>query len=231
MNDTTTDLNMALEDAVEFAENPEPRCACILLLDTSASMQGAPLDALSAGLQTFKHDLGKSPLTLRRAEIAIVGFDDNIKVLQDFVTADRFEPPTISQLGSATHMCAGIDTALDMVHNRKTEYRKNGVTYYRPWVFMITDGEPTGEPPGEVNRIAERVRDDEANKRVSFYCVGVESANMETLRKISVRQPIKLAGLHFDELFVWLSASMQRVSGGKTDEQVPLQPIGWGTAG
>lgn len=222
---------MALEDAVEFAENPEPRCACVLLLDTSGSMQGAPIEALNAGLRTFKTDLGKNPVTLLRAEIAVVGFDDSVTVIQDFVTADGFEAPSISKLGSATHMCAGIDTALDMVHNRKTVYRKNGIPYFRPWIFMITDGEPVGEGPGEVNRVAERLRDDETNKRISFFAVGVENANMETLRTISVREPVKLAGLNFDELFVWLSASMQRVSGGKTDEQVPLQPIGWGTAG
>ena len=36
-----------LEDAVEFAENPEPRCPCILLLDTSGSMQRAPIAALN----------------------------------------------------------------------------------------------------------------------------------------------------------------------------------------
>ena len=36
-----------LEDVVEFAENPEPRCPCVLLLDTSGSMQGAPIEALN----------------------------------------------------------------------------------------------------------------------------------------------------------------------------------------
>jgi len=30
---------MKLEESVEFALNPEPRCACVLLLDTSGSMQ------------------------------------------------------------------------------------------------------------------------------------------------------------------------------------------------
>src|ERR1041384_6736840 len=45
-----------LEDAVEFAENPEPRCPCVLLLDTSGSMQGEPLDAMLAGLEAFRFD-------------------------------------------------------------------------------------------------------------------------------------------------------------------------------
>jgi uncharacterized protein with von Willebrand factor type A (vWA) domain len=34
-----------LEETVEFAENPEPRCPCVLLLDTSSSMRGAPITA------------------------------------------------------------------------------------------------------------------------------------------------------------------------------------------
>ena len=51
-----------LEDAVEFAENPEPRCPCILLLDTSGSMKGEPLDALNEGLRTFQQELDRLSL-------------------------------------------------------------------------------------------------------------------------------------------------------------------------
>ena len=38
----------------EFADNPEPRCACILLLDTSGSMSGQPINELNLVLGTFK---------------------------------------------------------------------------------------------------------------------------------------------------------------------------------
>jgi predicted metal-dependent peptidase len=71
-----------LEDAVEFAENPEPRCPCVLLLDTSGSMQGAPLDAMLAGLEAFRFDLAVDPLAARRVEIAVVAFDNRIRVVQ-----------------------------------------------------------------------------------------------------------------------------------------------------
>ena len=46
-----------LDETVEFAENPEPRCPCVLLLDTSSSMRGAPIEALNEGLRVFKTDL------------------------------------------------------------------------------------------------------------------------------------------------------------------------------
>jgi hypothetical protein len=43
-----------LDESVEFAVNPEPRCACVLLLDTSGSMLGDPINALNEGLKVFK---------------------------------------------------------------------------------------------------------------------------------------------------------------------------------
>lgn len=218
---------LRLEEAVEFAENPEPRCPCVLLLDTSGSMGGAPIEALNAGLQTFCEELNKDDLARKRVEVAIVSFDSQVKVIQDFVTADRFEAPILRAQGM-TSMGTGIDQALDLIADRKFQYRNNGVTYYRPWVFLITDGEPQGESDETVRRAIDRIRDDETGKRVAFFAVGVENANMKRLSEISVRAPLKLKGLNFRELFVWLSASMQRVSNSKPDEQVPLPPPGWG---
>ena len=64
---------------------------------------------------------------------------------------------------------------------------------------------------------------------MAFFAVGVEGANMEVLGKISVRAPVKLKGLNFVEMFVWLSKSMEAVAQSRTDEQVALPPPGWGT--
>lgn len=127
-----------------------------------------------------------------------------------------------------THIGAAIDQALDMIQERKQQYRKNGVAYYRPWVFLITDGAPQGEPDAVVEMAAQRVKSDEASKRVAFFAVGVENADMARLSQLTVRAPVKLVGLNFVEMFVWLSASMQKISQSKVDEQVALPPPGWG---
>ena len=79
-----------------------------------------------------------------------------------------------------------------------------------------------------LTQAAQRVKEEETNKRVAFFAVGVEGADMNQLQTMSVRSPIKLKGLSFREMFVWLSASMQRVSHSKPDEQVPLTPPDWG---
>lgn len=216
-----------LDDAVEFAENPEPRCPCILLLDTSGSMSGAPINALNEGIKVFKEELNRDELAAKRVEIAIISFDSSVNVVQDFVTADQFEPTELTASG-LTQMGAAIEKALDIISNRKSLYRNNGITYYRPWVFMITDGAPT-DSDVVINRVKARIKDEEAKKRLALFAVAVENADITKLSEIAVRTPIKLKGLHFREMFLWLSASMGRVSQSRPDEQVALpSPAGWG---
>jgi uncharacterized protein YegL len=220
--------NSQLQDAVDFADNPEPRCPCVLLMDTSGSMAGPRIAALNGGLSKFKEDLMKDALASRRIEIAIVTFSSGVHVVQDFVTVDRFEPQPLQAFGQ-THMASGIAKALDLIENRKSVYKDNGISYYRPWVFMVTDGQPEGESDDMVLKAAQQIKDRESTKGVAFFAVGVEGANMDRLAQLTVRQPVKLKGLEFTEMFVWLSASMQTISHSEVnDVMVGLQPIGWG---
>jgi uncharacterized protein YegL len=94
---------------------------------------------------------------------------------------------------------------------------------------MITDGEPQDEPDDVVEHAAQRVKEEEAQKRVAFFAVGVENANMARLAQIVTRTPMKLQGLNFVHLFVWLSASMQAVAQSRPEEQLALPPPDWGT--
>lgn len=224
MNESPTQL----EVSVEFADNLEARCPCVLLLDTSSSMQGEPILALNQGLRVFKDDLCRDTLASRRVEVAVITFDSEVRLVQDFVTADQFEPPALEATGS-TLMGSAMQRALDLIAARKAQYKAAGVLYYRPWVFMITDGEPHGEPEELLSYVAQRVHEEEERKHVAFFAVGVENANMSRLSKLVVRTPVKLRGLNFVEMFVWLSRSAQAVSHSRTDEQVALPPPGWGT--
>ncbi|HEX7168425.1 MAG TPA: VWA domain-containing protein [Acidimicrobiales bacterium] len=213
-----------LDLSVEFATNPEPRCACVLLLDVSGSMSGRPIDALNEGLRAFSADLATDSLARQRVEVAIVTFGGaGVTVEQDFVTAAGFEPRSLSATGG-TPMGAAIDKALSLVDDRKRQYRENGIVYYRPWVFLITDGEPTDS----WQESAAKVRAAEEANGLAFFAVGVEGANMGVLSQIAVRPPLKLDGLKFVELFVWLSRSQRAVSTSKPGDQTALPTVeGW----
>ena len=208
--------------ASEFAENPEPRVPCVLLLDVSGSMSGQPIAELNEGLVTLKDTLSADSLASKRAEIAIVTFGGTVNVIQDFVTAEHFQPPHLTASGN-TPMGQAIVTGLDMLATRKNAYRTNGIAYYRPWVFLITDG----GPDDGWQAAAEMVKQGEAAKSFAFFTVGVEGSNFDVLAKIATRAPVKLKGLNFRDLFLWLSQSMQSVSQSSPGDKVSLPPAGW----
>jgi uncharacterized protein YegL len=213
--------------AVEFAENPEPRVPCVLILDTSTSMQGPRIDELNAGLRAYRDELLKDSLAAKRVEVAIVTFGGRVTRLVDFVSAAHFDPPTLSVIGG-TPMGEAISTALDMIDERKASYRENGIAYYRPWAFLITDGAPNDH----WRPIVSRVHSGEGSKSFCFFAVGVEGADMQVLEQISVRKPLWLQGMKFCEMFSWLSNSQQAVSRSSPGDDVPLAdptagPRGW----
>ncbi|HEY1351790.1 MAG TPA: VWA domain-containing protein [Ktedonobacteraceae bacterium] len=217
---------MSYLEEVEFVENPEPRCPCLLLLDISGSMRNEPISELNKGLQTFATDLGRDALARRRVEVGIITFGQGgVQTQQEFVTADSFQAPLLNA-GGRTPMGEAIKKGLDMVRQRKQQYQEHGIAYYRPWVFLITDGEPTDE----WQSAALQVQEEEARKGLVFFAVGVEQANMHILGQIAApgRPPRLLKGLGFEQLFLWLSASQQRVSHSKVGEQTALPPAdGW----
>jgi uncharacterized protein YegL len=211
-----------------FAENPEPRVPCVLLLDLSGSMVGPAVAELAAGLEVYKNSLLSDSLAASRVELAIVKFGGSVEVLANFATASAFQLPVLTP-GGGTPMGAAIGCGIDMVQKRKAVYRANGIGFYRPWIFLITDGAPTDS----WQEAAQQVKQGEASKAFSFFAVGVENADFEILGQISTRKPLRLKGLQFSELFNWLSNSQQSVSRSTPGEDVPLKnpaaPDGWAT--
>ncbi len=210
--------------AAEFAENPEPRCPCILLLDTSGSMEGNSIEELNQGLQAFREEIFNDSLAMKRVEIAIVTFGP-VRVLQDFATADNFRPPRLEASGD-TPLGSAISKGLAILKNRKDVMRENGIKLFRPWIFLITDGAPTDN----WSHLPSLIRSGEETKSFSFFALGVKDADFKVLQQIALREPMKLSGVRFKEFFLWLSASLKNVSRSTPGDSVPIpdyKPYGW----
>ncbi len=209
----------------EFASNPEPRCPCIILVDKSDSMQGKAIEELNTGLAAFARDLAIDPLAAKRVELAVVSFGP-VEVASSFHTANHFIAPDLIAFGH-TPMGEAIELGLDLLEERKDHYKLNRIPYYRPWVFLLTDGAPSDN----IYIASEKIRFGELNRAFSFFAVGVDGADMGALARLSVRTPLRLRDLRFKDMFLWLSNSLRAVSQSRIGEQVdlenPASPTGW----
>jgi len=243
----TEDINSSEKFKVDILAPHEQHIATVLLLDTSVSMSGDKISELIKGLRTFKEEAMKDRSVQKRAEFAIVTFDSSVEVVQDFAPIENIEIPIFKPKGDMTCMGHAIIKAIDMVNERKKIYRDRGISYYRPWIFMITDGEPNDMwPNGEekdvelwtevIKKVHEGNSEDKnVGKKFAFFTVGVEGANMKVLTLIAPpnRVPIKLSPDKWKEMFLWLVSSQSTASQHKPGEQIstedPTDPKkGWG---
>ena len=100
----------------------------------------------------------------------------------------------------------------------------------------MTDGSPTDmHPEGneqmktEWKVVTEKVHEGVRNGKFLFFAVGIEDADMDILRDISVEPPIRMNEQKFSEMFDWLSKSIASTSRSSTSEQIRLDPTdSWG---
>jgi len=198
--------------------------ACVLMLDTSGSMDGNAIRNLNAGIRIFKEQFLKmSEDACGRIDIALITFGQRVEVLQGFRPASEMETPELSA-GGNTPMGEALNIALDMITERKALYTKTGTPYYRPWIFCITDGEPNDDWQSAALRLQEM----ESGKHVLGYGVGVEGYNRSVMAQIfNPSQIFELEGLDFASLFEFVSgslASLRESSDGKARLALP-EPV------
>jgi uncharacterized protein YegL len=225
-------VNHRVEDdwsiAVDIAPmNYQKRLPAVLLLDTSASMDGAKIAELNNGLkvleQHFDPETG-DPTVLRSVELALVTFGaGGVNVIdlktgrptseldQAFVEAGQFVAPTLTT-GGSTPLGQAMDLALDTLTSRKSFYKANGIPYNRPWIFLISDGAPDHGWEASADRASREV----AGNHTIVWSIGVDGADLGTLARFSGDRPaFPLKGLYFSELFEFISNS---VSGASTSD-------------
>ena len=226
-------IGMPMDDALEFSENREERCAVVLVLDTSGSMTGEPIQELNIALQAFHTHIMSDPMVSTKVDIGVIAFSQKVG-WQDFVNANEFEPPVL-QANGGTRLSFPLDVALDMVAKRKDCYRLNGISYHRPWIVLITDWAPEHDNDDAIDRISARMREAEELRHCSLFTITCGAANnaattnlLRTKIAAPNRPPKKTTEANFGELFRWLSNSLVAVSQSSPDDQVRLgDTSGW----
>lgn len=222
MNKDTAFMN--LED---LENNPTSRVPVCICLDTSGSMDGEPIEELNEGVRLFYDAIRDDETALYAAEISIVTFGNGHRCHANFSTLEH--QPTAPQFfaDGNTPMGEAVNMALDMLEQRKNDYKNSGVDYYQPWLVLMTDGSPNGSS-SELERAIERTTTMVNGGKLTIFPIGIgEGANMGTLARFSPkRSPLKLQGLCFKEFFAWLSKSVAKVSQSTPGDKIPLDVNG-----
>lgn len=203
----------------ELVENPTARLPVCLVLDVSGSMAGEPIRELQSGVETFFAAVLEDEVAQYSAEVAIVTFGGTVDLALDFASIQRQQIPSLKATGS-TPMGKAIEQALRVLEARKAEYKNAGVDYFQPWLVLMTDGSPTDD----IAKAKGLINDQVNGKKLAVFAIGIgNGADMSTLATLSGgRAAMKLKGLSFQEFFVWLSASVSRVSQSTPGDKVSL---------
>lgn len=220
-------MNETLLEIDDLLDNPTPRVPVSLCLDCSGSMSGDPISELNDGVRVFYEALDSDEIARYSAEISIVTFGP-VRKETDFQTLDQnSRPPRLVASGN-TPMGEAVKESLDSLEARKSEYQKNGVDYYQPWLVLMTDGSPCGGSEAVLNQQITRVRDMVERRKLTVFPIGIgPNADMSVLARLSPgRAPLRLKGLNFKEFFSWLSKSVSKVSQSTPGDRVQLDVEG-----
>lgn len=157
----------------------ERHLACAIVVDRSGSMKGSPIAELNKALKLFGTTMADDSLAQGRVDVTVISFGSDVRTEMGFRSAEEYEAPTLSAAGS-THFNEAINTALDALEARKRQYHNMGITYYRPWLFVLTDGHPTDESLADETRA--RMQDYIRRNKVIYLPMGIGTADTALLK-------------------------------------------------
>lgn len=183
------------------------RLPVYLLLDTSGSMYGEPIEAVKNGVQTLISTLRNDPYALETAYISIITFNATAQQVTPLTELASFQQPNIEASG-----CTALGGALSLLAQKiDTEVTKTTAEQkgdWRPLVFIMTDGEPTDDMSQGLAEFKKR------KCGMVVACAAGSGANTSTLQQITenVVQLDTADSATIKAFFKWVSASISTSS-------------------
>lgn len=197
---------------LELATNSEQRCPCVLVLDCSGSMSGRQINSLNTAVRRFAEELRADDLAAKRVEISIVSFGAAVDVISDFTSAQNFYPTDL-QASGGTPMGEALCEAVRLIENRKIVLQGHGVSFYRPWLVLMTDGSPTDLNTPHWRTAIDLVSAGVSANKFTFFPLITEDGDKTTVGNLSPQTQVRGLDSHkFSEFFLWLTRSLQSVA-------------------
>lgn len=183
------------------------RLPVYILIDTSSSMRGEPIEAVRHGLNELKQSLSQDPYALETVFLSIITYDTEVRQLVPLTEVFRFCLPDLeakgrSALGGAIKL---LTEKIDTEVKHTTQDQKGD---WRPLVFILSDGGYEGPFMGPIKEFKKR------KCGIVVACAAGQKAHIDNLQKITdnIIQISSTDTANISAFFKWVSSSVSTSS-------------------
>lgn len=186
------------------------RTPCVLVLDTSGSMASdGRIEKLNSGLRRFEQTIKGTEQLRKQVLLLVIGFGESVELLADWTQAEDFTAPKLVPSGM-TPMGQAMRYAHSCVEDISLRLRSEGITFTRPWIFLMSDGGPNDEGWEEAALDSRRACEE---RRATVWPLAVPpGADGEKLHRFA-RTDMKVFTVDddFAGIFEWLVTTLGQV--------------------
>jgi uncharacterized protein YegL len=195
---------------IDFGSNDVRRMPVYLLLDSSGSMAGAPIQAVEQGVQFLRNELLGLPQAVEMVHIGVITFASRADQVVPLTPVASFNPPSLSA-GGTTALGDALRKLALALDNEITPTTADKKGDYKPLVFLLTDGEPTDDWEPALRTLNSR-QEKKVGSMIALGCG--DGVNFDILRQVTpnvLAMPDATAD-NIRSFFRWVSASVKTAS-------------------
>ena len=217
MEDYMKQERLSSADLIQNSANRVPVCLCV---DASYSMlQDKRMEHVNNGIRQFIHSSARDAYVCDSIDLCIITFSGRgVRVEQEFANVKKIDGHYDDiQPNGGTPLGKAVRFALDKIIRQRDSYEAYGITSYRPWLIIMSDG----ASDDDVTVIAQEVRQMLQNRQIKVKCIGMGAeSDFRDLAAFTLNGQVDNCGaLEIENFFEFLSRSAAGLSKAQPGEE------------